>query len=171
MKEIYKGIPNYIGYYEVSNLGNVRSLDRDYIRKDGRKGSVKGIIKKQRVGTSGYYIVDLKVDGVSKTFRCHKLVAQAFLNHIPNGHIEVVDHIDDNKLNNNVNNLQLLTNRENTSKTKRKNSTSKYTGVHLNRQSNKFHATIRIDGDKVYLGSFNDEYDAHLAYQKKLKTL
>ena len=100
MNEIWKDIPGYEGCYQVSTLGRVKTVERLTKRKNGTSFTVQERIKKQRIGTSGYYMVDLKVDRKSKTFRVHKLVAMTFLNHTPNKYKEVVDHIDNNKLNN-----------------------------------------------------------------------
>jgi len=73
-----------------------------------------------------------------KSFKVHKLVAIHFLNHNPCGYKVVVDHIDGNPLNNHVNNLRLVSSRENINLGyDKKNTTSKYRGVHLNSKSNK----------------------------------
>jgi len=66
---------------------------------------------KQRINFYGYKIICIK-----KEYRVHQLVAMHFLNHIPNKHTFVIDHIDGNKLNNNVNNLQIITNHQNLTK-------------------------------------------------------
>jgi hypothetical protein len=63
--------------------------------------------------------------------------------------------------------LQLITNRENSSKDK-KNGTSQYTGVSWNKSRNKWRVYININNKNKYLGLFTDEYEAHLVYQKAL---
>ena len=154
-QEEFRPVPGYEGYYEVSNFGNVKSLTNDKILKpclDGR----------------GYYKVTLSKDGKTKTIRIHILVATAFLGHKPDGYKIVVDHIDNNKLNNNLTNLQLITHRENISKDK-KNGTSKYKGVYLEKNANKWRSQILIDSKKKHLGLFTSEEEAHEAYQKALK--
>ena len=106
------------------------------------------------------------VNGKKKTIRTHLLIANAFFNHITNGCQKiVVDHIDNNKLNNNVDNLQLITNRENTSKNKI-NKTSKYTGVYWDKARNKWHVEIRFGKIKKHLGRFDCELEASNAYLK-----
>ena len=92
----------------------------------------------------------------------------AFLNHKPCGHKMVVDHIDNNKLNDKLYNLQVITNRENVSKDK-KGGNSKYIGVH--KEKNKFRAAIRRDGKIKYLGLFTDEKEAAKAYQNELNKI
>ena len=94
--EIWKNVKGFEDY-EVSELGNVKSL------KLGKERILKNSIDKK-----GYYKVNLSNKGKTKTFKVHKLVAMAFLNHKPCGYKIVVDHIDNNPLNNNVENLQLI---------------------------------------------------------------
>lgn len=97
--EIWKAIPGYEGLYEVSNIGRVRSLTR-----------YKKVIK-PIVTNSGYYQYQLWYKGACHTGLAHRLVAQAF---IPNpDNKKVVNHIDENKLNNSVENLEWVTHVEN----------------------------------------------------------
>lgn len=138
----WKDVPEYEGLYQINILGEVKSLK-------------KNIILKQRICPGGYYMVDLYKNGKRKTIRIHQLLGIVFLGHIPNKYELVIDHIDNNKLNNSLENLQIISQRENSSKdTKLKQTSSKYIGVHLNRKTNKWHSTIRINGKKVFLGSF-----------------
>jgi predicted XRE-type DNA-binding protein len=108
--EEWRDIKNYEGIYQVSNLGNVRSLDRVIEDSMGRKRKYKG--KVLIPGNSkGYLKVDLKYKGSSKTMKIHRLVTQAFLDtyseNLP------VNHKDGNKTNNNINNLECITDSEN----------------------------------------------------------
>jgi hypothetical protein len=155
-KEIFKDIPSYEGIYQVSNLGNVKSLNY--------KGSGFEKILKPSIDCSSYYTVKLKL----KTMRVHVLVAMAFLTHIPCGHKIVVDHINTNRLDNRLENLQLISNRENISKD-RKNKSSKYVGVSFHKIKNKWESKICADNKSKHLGLFDEEYEAHLAYQKALE--
>ena len=157
MKEIFKDIPGYEGLYQISNKGTVKNLIRNTTTKGG-------------IGVTGYIRTTLTRDGAQKTKRIHQLVAMAFLNHTPNGHKLVVDHIDNNKLNNNVENLQLITTRENTSKDRRGGS-SKYVGVTWNKRDKKWRSEIRFNGKKKQIGLFKTEIEAHNAYQNKLKEI
>ena len=156
-QEEFRSVPGYEGYYEVSNFGNVKSLTNDKILKPC-------------LGSRGYYMVRVYKDNKGNTMSIHVLVAMAFLGHKPDGYKIVVDHIDNNKLNNHVSNLQLISNRENTSKDK-KNGTSKYTGVTWYNASNKWLAQIAINSKKKNLGLFETEDEAHETYQKALKML
>lgn len=96
IKEIWKPIPGYEGLYEVSNKGNVRSLN--YMHT-GKWKTIKLIKHK-----NGYLMVCLCKDGKIKQASVHRLVASAF---IPNpDNLPQVNHKDENKLNNSVDNLE-----------------------------------------------------------------
>ena len=168
-KEIWKDIPGYEGLYQVSNLGNVKSLDREVIRKDGRVYFFEGKILKKNKGTKGYLCVNLYKKS-KKHFKIHKLVAMAFLNHTPCGYKIVVDHINNINTDNRVENLQLTSNRENASKD-RNNTSSKYTGVSWSKSKNKWRSYITINNKLKHLGYFKDEELAKLAYIKELEIL
>jgi CRISPR/Cas system-associated protein Cas7 (RAMP superfamily) len=109
-------------------------------------------------------------NGKRKTREVHQLVAEAFLGHVPCGYKLVVDHIDNNKLNNRVDNLQLISQRENASKNMI-NKTSKYTGVYFDKSRNKYGSRIQINRENIFIGRFDCELKAHLAYQNKLKEI
>tara|TARA_R110002049_G_C8784019_1_gene531050 strand:- start:23 stop:523 length:501 start_codon:yes stop_codon:yes gene_type:complete len=162
-KEIWKSVPNYIGY-EVSNLGGVRSIDREVIYKDGRVRRCKGVSLSTYI-REGYNTV--KIGGCRKGV--HVLVAMAFLGHKPSGSTKglVVDHIDNDPLNNNLNNLQVITQRKNSSKDRV--GFSKYVGV--DSHQGKWRARIRVGKKRFFLGRFTNEIDAHNAYQKKLEEI
>lgn len=158
-KEVWKDVKNYEGYYQVSNLGRVRSL---------RFNKVK--LLKQSVNHSGYSYVNLPKNKKPLTFTIHRLVAVAFLNHTPCGYKLVVNHVNFNKLDNRVENLELVSNRENCNK-KHIKSSSKYTGVTYFKRDNKWRASILINGKRIHLGLFECEYQAHLSYQNELAKL
>jgi hypothetical protein len=156
--EIWKDIPNYEGMYQVSNLGNVKS----FITHNGTNTR----ILKPSITIHGYLYVSVYRNLKQKKFSVHVLVAMAFLGHKPNGKLDiVVDHKDNNKLNNRLDNLQITTARENVSKD-RKNKTSLFTGVCWKKDRNKWRASIHIEGEKVILGYFEEEINAANAYQE-----
>jgi DNA-binding XRE family transcriptional regulator len=109
--EVYVDIPGYEGYYQVSNYGNVRSLDRVIKEKTGKTQTLKDRILKQRTNPSGYYYIGLGKNGSKATFAIHQLVAQAFLDN-PNNK-PTVNHITGIKTDNNVSNLEWATYSEN----------------------------------------------------------
>jgi hypothetical protein len=170
MEEIWKDIPDYEGLYQVSNLGRVKSLTREWVNQIGVKCRRNGTIKKLYVENRGYVIVNLWRNSKGKTYFVHQLVAMAFLGHIPNGLKLVVDHINDNPSDNKVENLQIVTQRFNSCKTQGKYS-SKYKGVYWGKNINKWRAQIEIKGIKKQLGSFDCELKAHQAYQNALNNL
>lgn len=172
MQEEFRDIPGYEGIYQVSNLGNVKSLPR-FKMSGSNKVSVKGrILKGRQTGHKRcvYLAVALCDNTHRKQYKIHVLVAMAFLNHTPCGHKVVVDHINDNKLDNRLENLQLISQRENSYRTQG-NYSSQYKGVSMCKIKNKWRARIRIHGKEKLIGYFTCELKAHLAYQTKLNEI
>lgn len=109
MKEIWEDIKGWEGKYQVSNLGRVKSLPRTTIR-NGHIANVYGRILKQRINQDGYYSVSLG-NSPRVPYRVHRLVAEAF---IDNKHgLAQVNHIDGNKTNNLVSNLEWVSQLDN----------------------------------------------------------
>lgn len=169
-KEIWKDVPGFEGYYQASNLGRVRSLDRHVFYKDGREVVFKGKLINGSIN-NGYRCVGLSKKNKSRTFMFHQLVAMAFLNHKPNGVKMVVDHINGDKMDNRVDNLRIVTQRENLSTCHRVDSktlSSKYTGVSFVPKNSKWSSAISYNKNNVKLGIFDNEIEAHYAYQSAL---
>ena len=113
MREIWKDVKGYEGLYQVSNLGRVRSLDRTVNSgiKNNSNVLFKGRILKQYQKRNGYLQVTFTVNSKRKYVGVHRLVAETF---IPNpDNKSQVNHIDENKTNNNVYNLEWCTPKEN----------------------------------------------------------
>lgn len=162
--EIWKYIPGYEPYYKVSNLGNVVSF---FNYKYGLRIVPKPM--KTQINRGGYLCCTIRrKNEKSKAIKVHQLVAMAFLNHIPSGNKLVVDHIDNNKLNNKLENLQIITNRENICKDL-KNKESKFIGV--KRAKNKWNSSIRIGNKKYHIGNFEIEEEAEKAYNEVLQSI
>jgi len=147
MKEIWKDIPNYEGLYQASNLGRIRSNYK----------SCK-ILKQSSDGR--YNKVVLCKDQKKRTFKVHQLVAMAFLNHIPSGKYKVIDHIDNNPLNNNLCKLQINTAREYLIKDRNVKGYAKV--------GNKVRAKVCINGKVKHLGYFKTKEEATEQYKKAI---
>lgn len=96
MVETWKDIPNYEGLYQVSNLGRIKS-NYNY-----RKGNILTPRLKK-----GYYTIGLRKDGIRKWHLVHRLVASAFI--LNENDYPQINHKDENKLNNRVDNLEWCT--------------------------------------------------------------
>lgn len=104
MHEVWKPVLGYEGVYEVSNLGRVRSLDRQVANRWGTTRSVPGTIRTIAVKREGYCFVNLFCKQRAKPMYVHRLVALAFLPN-PEG-LPQVNHLDGDKSNNRVDNLE-----------------------------------------------------------------
>lgn len=106
MEEIWKNIKNYENLYQVSNLGNVRS--KTHTRINGKKKTQlcvsKGRLLIPGKDSNGYMIVVLSKNGKTKSYRVHRLVAETFIPNVNN--FRCVNHKDENKQNNCINNLE-----------------------------------------------------------------
>lgn len=169
-EEIFRDIPGYEGSYQVSNFGRVKSLLRLVNSKNNSVRYLQERILSHSMREGEYPKVNLRLNNQTRFRAVHQLVAEAFLDHIPNKYFKIVDHKDNNKFNNNLSNLQIIDQRTNSSKDK-SGATSQYTGVRFVKKYNNWRAEIRINGPKKHLGTFNTEYEAHLAYQKALVNL
>jgi hypothetical protein len=148
MDKIWKDIVGYEGLYQISNYGEVKSLKNNKER-----------ILKPGITTPGYLKVSLCIKGEQKAKYIHQLVAIAFLGHIPNGYEIVINHIDNNQLNNRLDNLELVSQKYNTSIHK------KNIGITFDKFFNKWKAQITID-KCINLGYFIDKENAIHMYQK-----
>lgn len=106
---IWKDIPGYEGFYQVSDCGQVKSCER-FIKGPRVDQRLKERILKPGLDTSGYHHVALCKDGKRKAYKVHRLVALAFLD---GDNTLTVNHIDECKTNNHVSNLEYLTQADN----------------------------------------------------------
>lgn len=144
--EEWKDIENYENY-EVSNFGKVRNK-----------------ITNKLIGYYGgeYMVIMIK----RKILKIHKLVANAFLEKIEGK--EIIDHIDRNKLNNNVNNLRYCNIMENNRNTEKRNNTSSiFKGVSW--EHNKYLSYIYLNYKQIRLGRYNTEIEASNARNKYIQ--
>lgn len=108
INEVWKDIKGYEGLYQVSNLGRIKRLKKSFIDSLGRKYHYDERIYKLQKDNNGYLLVTLPK---SRLFRVHRLVASAFLEN-PNN-LKEINHIDGNKSNSNVLNLEWVTHKQN----------------------------------------------------------
>lgn len=167
--EIFKDIIGFEGNYQVSNFGRVKSLPKKIYMHKGGYYHTKERILKQGI-TKGYHTVGLCKNRKVETIKVHKLVAMAFLNHKPCGMKLVVDHINGKKSDNRVDNLQVISQRENTSKNKKDHS-SQYTGVSWSKNAKKWRSQVSINGKISFLGYFHCELEAKRTYEKVVSGL
>lgn len=110
-KELWRDIKGYENSYQVSSFGNVRSLDRVVTASNGRKCNFKGKTLSPVHNKAGYLYVNLLKKGQLKSKTIHRLVAEAFIPNINNK--PQVNHVDENKRNNHIDNLEWVTIKEN----------------------------------------------------------
>ena len=107
---IWKDVPGYSGYYEVNNHGLIRGVER-LITFKCKSRVCKSKVLKQRENRNGYLKVTLSRYGIKKTYETHRLIALVFLP-IPLGK-SCVNHINGNKLDNRIENLEWVSHSEN----------------------------------------------------------
>lgn len=128
--ERWRAVPGWEGKYEVSDHGNVRSVERTVIRRDGKPYPVKGRVFSIRLGSAGYPQVLLRDKEKKRQAHNHVLVLEAFVGPRPKGHQAC--HWDDDKTNNHLSNLRWGTPSEN-AKDSIRNGTNRYSGrTHCN---------------------------------------
>ena len=164
-KEVWRDIPRTDGNYRVSSLGRVASIDRENKYFSGgvkKKRRLTGKVLKQHIGTTGYWTVDYREpNGKKVTRKVHRLVAQAFIDN-PNN-LAVVNHIDGNQLNNQVWNLEWVTQSENLRKAYQTG--LRTTGAWLNR-----HKIVQeyAANERVTIADLCAKYGANRRAVKKL---
>lgn len=151
--ETWKDIPGYEGHYQVSDLGNVRSV----------KSKIQ--LKLYRY-YNDYLYCDLQKDGLKKKFKVHRLVLWSFIGHSG----KHIDHINAKRDDNRLTNLRYCTARENSHyRHAKQKHLSKLRGVSFN--GIRWRAKIFINKKQTHLGYFDSEHEAHQAYQSALRSI
>lgn len=166
--EIWKAILGF-KHYEVSNLGNVRSLDCDFLRSNGRTYRRKGKVLNQSEWSDGYLVVQLYENKKRYIKKVHQLVINAFYGETPDG--KVIDHINNNKHDNRLKNLQFITNAENLSKDtwRHRKNIALPLGVSQGKNRKNYVSIYNADGQAYYLGTYENPQEASEAYIKARK--
>jgi len=146
-------IPGFPGY-KITEEGDVWSF------KGKKPLKIKLLVNKR-----GYLFCNLSVNGKHTKSKVHQLMAITFLGHKPCGHQFVVDHINNNSTDNRLKNLQIITNRQNTSKDKKRDLPI---GVCKYPKYNNYKAAIQVNGKNKHLGYFATQEEASRAYQDAL---
>ena len=156
MDEVWKDVLGFEGKYQVSNIGRCRSLlfGRTRMKKPCDRGS-------------GYQTIKFHEDGKSKHWQLHRAVAEAFIRPILSG--EVVNHKDMNPSNNNVENLEIVSVRENVNHGK-KNTGIQKLGARKT-DGGKYTSSIRVYGKLIHLGTFDTKDEAQQAYIRVVKAI
>lgn len=168
--EEWRTIRGRLGFYEISDLGRVKSLARKTYRKLTGWNNHKERILTPTDDGRGYLAVELSEDGRGKTERIHQLVAEAFHGHARCGYKAVPNHIDLDKYNNTKYNIEIVTARENSNHLHIP-SVSKFVGVDYETRRSKWRSRIHFEGKKKHLGYFDLEADAAEAYQNALNNI
>lgn len=136
---MYKALKGYEGFYEVNEFGKIRSIDRKVKSKDGIIMKFKGRDLKPEINKKGYLIVRLSKNGIAKTRKVHRLVAETFLSNIDN--LPEIHHKNHDRKDNRIQNLKWVSKDEQLDEHWRM------------AQSNKTGARLRVVGhgiDKIY---------------------
>ena len=154
--EVFRSIKEYDNY-EISNFGNVKNKQTGRVLKPGKD-------------TNGYYKLNLYKNGKIKKIKIHRLVAIVFIDNPLNK--PCVDHIDNQRTNNNLSNLRWVTNQQNSMNSSlRSNNTSGIKGVIFDKQHQKWRARIMLNNKYIHIGLYNTLEEAKIARQKKANEL
>lgn len=161
-QEIWKDVIGYENLYQVSNLGRIKSLYK--IRRTGKCYNVireyPEKILSIKINNNGYEQTNICKDGVLKCFLVHRLVAQSFL--FNEDLKKQVNHLNGNKRDNSVENLEWVSSRENEChKQKNIKKTSNYIGVSFDIKTKKWRSQIHFNTKKIHLGYFDSEEEAY----------
>jgi len=158
MIEEFREVPGYNGMYQISNLGTFKSF------KTGKWKIIKGSFYKS--GRRSFHLYDGLKD---KVLNAAVVIMMAFKDFKTCGHNLVVDHIDNDCTNDRLDNLQIISNRENLSKDRL--GASKFTGVSWDNQQKKWKTRISIKKINMHLGYFVNENEAGNMYKLALENV
>lgn len=158
--EEWRDVVGYQTLYQVSNLGRVKSVERFLINSKGQNVKRRGVLLSPVKNSNGYIEVIISKRAKSRLVKVHLLVWDAFGNEQRQGRKIVVDHMDNDKTNCKLSNLQLLTHRRNTVKDQ---SFTNLLGAR--KRGKRWFSQIKVDKEIRYLGTYDTELEAHEAYK------
>jgi len=160
-KEIWKDVIGYEGHYQISNLGRVKSFKIC-------RGVSERILKPSNDG-KGYIFIGLIKNKVRKNFKIHKLIQSSF--QLGSG---LIDHINGERSDNRLENLRVVTHREN-NQNRKHHREGRLVGASFNKAfaetPKPWQSRIRINGKTKHLGFFKTEIEANKAYTNAFKKL
>ena len=147
--EIWVPVLGYEMIYEVSSFGRIRNISK-----------FKNRILNPRKTKDGYLYLELSSYYKRATKKVHRIVAESFLGRVDN---KCVNHIDGNKLNNNISNLEWISTRDNCiHRSSMSKKSSKYANITWDKNNGKWRAQVYVNKKQRYIGTFDDE---EIAYQ------
>lgn len=158
--EQWRSVPHPVGWYEASDLGRIRSLKNAW----GRNRSEPKILKPYNY-ESGQ---GLMLKGKTRV-KVHSLILLAFVGKRPAG--QVIDHVDGNPFNNNLSNLRYCTPSQNGHNSTKARGVSGLRGVTPSKHGHRWEARLRLQGQRIHIGSFRSKIEASLAYERKRSEL
>jgi hypothetical protein len=158
--EIWKDIKGYEGYYQVSNLGRVKSLKRIVQHSNGSYHTIRERILKNVYDQDGYLRVTLAINGKRPIQQVHRIVMNNF---IGNSALQV-NHIDGDKENNKLNNLEYVTNIKNINHRELSINNKKKYGVYYLKSIKKHRVIISINNKRTSLGCFESQDEAYRVF-------
>ncbi len=159
MEEEWKSIINYEDLYQISNFGRIKSLSR-IINCNGYNKTIPERILKETINRNGYIDISISKNGKKSILRPHRLVGIYFISN-PNN-LDMINHIDGNRSNNHINNLEWVNRRENSChRFLDKQTSSNYRGVSYIEKDKKWRSYINVNNKQLYLGRFNTKEEAY----------
>jgi len=167
MQEIFKDIKGYEGYYQVSNLGRIKSRARVIHRNNPNQYICRIRLLKQQKAKDGYMRVSLWKEKNSKAYLVHRIVAKHYVEN--NYNMPFVNHKNGIRDDNNSNNLEWVSRLENNRYLRKtlKTTSSKYKGVSFFKRDKVWHASIMNNYKNIHLGYHKTQEEAAKAYNKK----
>lgn len=161
MEEIWKDIPNFCGY-QVSDKGRIRTKNKiTYTNKHGKRKWKDRILHFKGDTYKTGYRVDLWKNGKPKTMLVARLVAFTFKNEDINNHDLTVDHVDGNRFNNRLENLELVSLKENIQRAFKNNLYSSQKNVKIiNKKNNNERVFTSMSNASKYI-NHNHGYISH----------
>lgn len=163
--EEWRDIKGFEGFYQISNYGLIKGIQRKIYRDNFYTIRKEKILKKS-LDKDAYEKIILSKLNKDYTFQVHRLIGSAFLNNPTN--LPTINHKNKIKSNNFVLNLEWASHRENSCHRSKMGEPNKI-GGYFNPKENRWYSYIYINKTTFYLGSFETQREANIAYKKALK--